>query len=683
MKKCFVSQKSVNDCAVACLTTILKLYGKEISYEEVKKSLKVDKEGSTAYDIIKTARKYNLYATGYKSYELNKDCSFPFIAHTVINELQHFVVVLSINKHQVTIYDPAGGKKMIKKEEFNKIYTGIAITFDDINLSYKFLLKNKKSIINITFFVLFLSIFNILYSYILSYVLQSKLKSIGKFIIILSLLAILKELFNVVKNTYLLKYRVNTDLAITIPTLKKVLFLPLEYYQKSNSGELISKINDLSYVKEMYFAVSEVLFVNLIVIIFSIVCICFISFYVFLLILLVILLVLFLNKIFYNKYAYKNYNLQMDNEILAKNISDSLERVLLINNLGKQKYFANKITSKYKGFINEYKDVSNLYIIKDFIFKIISAFLILLSIFIIYKENETNLLFMVYLESMIVDSMFNICMLEEVYANYKSSYRRLSIFYKSKTNILSPNKIDIKSIFFNNISLKRGDSMFVQGKTGSGKTTFFKKLVNNSINFKINEVSSSYYDIADIKKSILYVDQKSKLFNMSIIDNITLGDNLTVRNNTYKVISNMLYKDGKDESYIINNQQDNISAGEAKLILIAQALNINSDVIIFDETTNELDEDAEKKLFEVILKEYQDKIIILISHRHSNRLLFNNCVSFSSGKILNHERRLDEKVKYKRIKAHKSRGYKWLANSWNNSGSNICSRNIWWNSTPI
>lgn len=676
MKKCFVSQRSVNDCAVACLTTILKLYGKEISYEDVKKSLKVDKEGSTAYDIIKTARKYNLYATGYKGYELNDDSKFPFIAHTVYNEIQHFVVVLSTNKYLVTIYDPAGGKKMINKEEFNKIYTGIAITFDDINLSYKFLFKNKKSVINITFFVLFLSIFNILYSYLLSYVLQSKLKSIGKFIITLSLLAILKELFNVVKNSYLLKYRVNTDLAITIPTLKKVLFLPLEYYQKSNSGELISKINDLSYVKEMYFSVSEVLFVNLIVIIFSLVCICFISFQIFLFILLIILLMLILNKLFYNKYAYKNYNLQMDNEILAKNISDSIERASLISNLGKQKYFSWKITSKYKAFINEYKNASRLYIVKDFASKIISVVLILLSIFIIYNGNETNLLFMIYLESMIVDSMFNICMLEEVYANYKGSYRRLSLFYKSKTNIIESNKIDIKTILFNNISLKRGNGLFVQGKTGSGKTTFFKKLVNNSIDFKINNVSSSYYDMADIKKSILYVDQKSKLFNMSIIDNIMLGDSLNIRPNTYKVISNMLYKDGKDESYIINNQQDNISAGESKLILIAQALNIGSDVIIFDETTNELDEVSEKKLFEVILKEYKDKIIILISHRPSNKSLFNKCMSFSSGRILNYERRLDEKIKSERIKTHKSRRNKRLANSRNNSRSNIRSRNI-------
>ena len=676
MKKCFVSQRSVNDCAVACLTTILKLYGKQVSYEDVKKNLKVDKEGSTAYDIIKTAKKYNLYANGYKNYELNDNSNFPLIVHTIHDEIQHFVVVLSVNKHLVTVYDPASGKKMIKKEEFNKVYTGIAITFEDINLSYKFLFRNKKSIINITFLVLFLSIFNILYSYLLSYVMQSKLKSIGKFMILLLVLAVLKEFFNVVKNNYLLKYRVDSDLAITIPTLKKVLFLPLESYQKSNSGELISKINDLSYVKEMYFAVNEILFVNIIIIFLSLICIYFISFSVFLLVILIISLLIILNKFFYNKYAYKNYNLQVDNEILTKNISDSLDRISLISNLCKQKYFANKITSKYKGFINEYKKVSNLYIIKDFISKIISIILTLLSIFIIYNGNETNILFVIYLESMILDSMFNICILEETYANYKSSYKRLSLFYKSKTNFLSPNKIDIKSMLFNNISLKRGDSLFVEGKTGSGKTTFFKKLVNNYMNFKINGASSTYYDAHDIKRSILYVDQKAKLFNTSIKDNITLGDNLKLRDNTYKIISNILYKGGKDETYIINNQQDNISAGEAKLILIAQALNSDSDVIIFDETTNELDEDAEKKLFEVILKEYQDKIIILISHRHSNKSLFNKYISFSSGKILNYERSLDEKFKYKRIKTHKSRSYKRLANSWNNSRSNLRSRNI-------
>lgn len=658
MDECFVSQRSVNDCGVACLTTILKLYGKKVCYEDVKKSLRIDKEGSTAYDIIKTARKYDLYATGYKKYDINNNSIFPLIAHTIKDDLQHFVVVLNSNKRIVTLYDPAVGKKKIKKEEFNKVYTGIAITFNDINLSFKFFFKNKKIIINITFIVLFLSMFNILYSYLLSYVVQSKLKNIGKFIILLFGFAFLKEIFNFAKNVYLIKYRTNTDRAITIPTLRKILFLPLEYYQKMNSGQLISKINDLSYVKEMYFSISEVLFVNVIVIIFSLFCVFTISFYAFLLVLLIILILIILNKIFYTKYSYKNYNIQVENEILTKNISDSIERVSLISNLCKQSFFANKLTSKYMNFINDYKKLLTLYNVRDFIFKIISAVLILLSIIIVYENNGVNVLFIIYLETMIIDSMSYICMLEETYANYKGSYERLRLFYKTKTSIIKPEKISIKNICFDNILLNVGDRLFVEGKTGSGKTTFFKKMVNNSLNFKINGTSSSYYDKESIAKSILYVDQKSKIFNMKIIDNIVLGENLRVRKNTYKMINYLLLKNGKDENYIVNNQQDNISSGEAKLILIAQALNTNFEVIIFDEVTNELDTETEKKLLEVILNEYKDKIIILISHRNNNKSLFNKQIFFSSGKIICYERREDEKIKYERTKTHKSRRHK-------------------------
>ena len=69
-----------------------------------------------------------------------------------------------------------------------------------------------------------------------------------------------------------------------------------------------------------------------------------------------------------------------------------------------------------------------------------------------------------------------------------------------------------------------------------------------------------------------------------------------------------------------------------ELIIIAQALNNNCDVYIFDETTSQLDQETEKRVLKAIKKDYPDKIIILISHRKTNLNLFNKIIEFNSDK---------------------------------------------------
>ena len=64
------------------------------------------------------------------------------------------------------------------------------------------------------------------------------------------------------------------------------------------------------------------------------------------------------------------------------------------------------------------------------------------------------------------------------------------------------------------------------------------------------------------------------------------------------------------------------------MILIMQALNIDSEVIIFDETTSELDSIIERKILNQIKKDYKDRIFIIISHRKDNIDLFDKKLDF-------------------------------------------------------
>ena len=72
--------------------------------------------------------------------------------------------------------------------------------------------------------------------------------------------------------------------------------------------------------------------------------------------------------------------------------------------------------------------------------------------------------------------------------------------------------------------------------------------------------------------------------------------------NVKKIIDDMILKNNLSYNYVIDNINANISGGQRQLIIIAQSLVNQSNVIIFDETTSQLDEALEKEILCAIKK---------------------------------------------------------------------------------
>ena len=542
-------------------------------------------------------------------------------------------------------------------EDFKKIYAGIIIAFSNKSFSIKKEVVNKKFISLITVIILFLSFLNIVYSLLFTITLFA---SIG----------LIKELINFIKEKTLLKYQIITDRAITIPSLKKIINLPHEFYQKRSVGELISKINDLSYIKQMSFVMVQVLFVNVIIMLVSFMFLFFVNKYVLILNIFVVLVVLLYNKNFFNKHSYKNYDLQIKNEALNTKISDGINSIINVKNLCKEKYLQNKIINSYEDAISSYKELNTLYQKKDLLFNLIIFISSFCSVAYLCfsKSSISNILFVTYIESIIFDCLGQIGNLHLLYADFKSTYVRLKSIYDEKEIDNNLELIDINSISFRNITYKykdklifkginlninKNDFIMINGPSGCGKTTLFKMLTrqdkHNGKNIFINNKSINSYEDGSLRRSITYVDQKIKFFSDTILENITLGNKFNLRPQFKSILEKILKERNIDYTTVIDNTNSNLSGGELMLISIAQALNNAGSVIIFDETTSQMDVKLEYRVLKAIKEDYKDKTIILISHRMSNVNLFDKIHTFSDNK---NNRRKNEKIKRKRIKTN-------------------------------
>ena len=371
------------------------------------------------------------------------------------------------------------------------------------------------------------------------------------------------------------------------------------------------------------------------------------------------------NKTFHNKNFYKTYDLQLKSQGINALISDVITCIYSVKNLSKEHYFTNKITNKYNDFLKNFTSLSKIYYKKDLLFKIINVitYTFVMLILIFDSSNISLTIFSFYMQMIIFDSLNSIFSLQPLYTNYKSTIKRLDSIYKEKSIASNGEKININKIEFKNLnykyndkmilknvsfSFKKGDLIMINGPTGVGKSTLFKLLTKQlkppKNKIYINDDDISIINSLDIRKSIIYVDQKTRLFNDTIKENISFNKDIKVRNSFKQLLDDILNKNFIDYNYLVDNINSNLSGGQMELIIIAQALNNNCDVYIFDETTSQLDQETEKRVLKAIKKDYPDKIIILISHRKTNLNLFNKIIEFNSDKKIT-IRRINEKPK--------------------------------------
>lgn len=650
-EKFFVNQTSVNDCGAACLAMILRIYHIKVSLNEIKNKLEFSKEGISAYQIIRLSKKYGINAVGYKNMEL-KNAKTPFIAHVINNDLQHFVVVLEVNDKMIKIADPSVGIMNVKEEEFNKKYTKVAIIFEENQNLSNILLKNKTTVIKLLFHTFLFTLLNILFTLFFSFlisIIEYKNNSlyIYVFIIIFLSLGFLKDIINYFRSIFTCKLRLLIDELITIPTLKKIIDLPQDYFYVNGSGALISKINDLSYIKEMIFKFVEVILINIILVLISFIILCYFDFMFLIINIIFALLIYLINKNFNKKHLYESYELQIEDENLNNKIINTFNFIIPIKNLLKEEYFKKKVEGSYNKYLNKYKNLLTYYQKKDLFSSLLLTFFLIISLIIVIRKTSfiSEIIFIYNIENLYLDSIYSIFSIQPLYLDFKNVCVRLKEIMNANPIVYDKVDLNIKNISFKNVSFKyenkkilnnisfdinKGDYIMINGKTGSGKSTLFKLLLKdikyNGNNICINKMSIKKIDKLAIKNSIGYIGQNIKLLNGTIKENIFLGDNYDELPIKVSTIDKSFDKDF-NPNYLIDYKDSNISGGQISKIAIARELNANKNILVFDESTTSMDEQTEREIILNIKKYYKDKTVILITHRKSNLDLFNKIIN--------------------------------------------------------
>ncbi|HDX9661176.1 TPA: ABC transporter ATP-binding protein [Bacillus toyonensis] len=243
----------------------------------------------------------------------------------------------------------------------------------------------------------------------------------------------------------------------------------------------------------------------------------------------------------------------------------------------------------------------------------------------------------------------------------------------TQNNIILPTELEFKNVSFGynenqailkdvSFKIKKGSLTALVGPSGSGKSTIFSLIERfyNPINGDIllGNQSYKYINLNNWRENFSYVSQDTSIFPGTVKENILYGVNKTITDNEIIEISKlanahefiMNFPDGYNTQ--VGERGNQLSGGQKQRIAIARALIRNTNFLLLDEATANLDSESEKQIQESINSLINKQTTFVIAHRLSTIIKADQIIVLENGNITgigNHNELMNKNKYYQNV----------------------------------
>ncbi|MFT4736230.1 MAG: ATP-binding cassette subfamily B multidrug efflux pump [Paraglaciecola sp.] len=446
--------------------------------------------------------------------------------------------------------------------------------------------------------------------------------------------------------------------------------LPLSFYRKNNTGDLMNRISeDVSRVR-MYVGPAIMYGINMATLLLMVIPFMFtinpkLTLYSLIPLPLLSISIYYVNNII-NK---RSEEIQQSLSGLSTFVQEAFSGIRVIKAFGRE----NDIAASFSRESDDYKEKSlKLSFVQSLFFPLVMGLIglsVILTVYIgsveVFGGNIStgNIAEFIIYVNMLTWPVTSIGWITSIIQRAAASQKRINEFLETKSDLTSVHnltqplggKITFDHVGFTypdsgiraledlSFEVLPGQSIAIIGTTGSGKSTIANLLCRmydtTDGHLKLDGISVKSFDISHLRSQIGYVPQDVFLFSDTIKNNIAFSDQSMSMEEIEQYAKDAdLYENikrfPKGFDTHIGERGITLSGGQKQRISIARAIARKPKVLILDDALSAVDTKTENTILNAMARIMQGKTTVIISHRVSSAKLADQIIVLDDGRMV-------------------------------------------------
>lgn len=684
-----VRQHDITDCGAAVLSTIAKHYGLSIGIGRLRNIAGTDTDGTSLLGLAEAAEKIGFAAKGVQAtWDSLQRLPLPAIAHVIIEELHHYVVIHKAKNDEIILADPAKGVVTLGRSDFLEKWTGkLLLLMPTSDLSetrpstsplsrfIALLRPNSGMLFKSLLCAILFTILGLGTSFYVRILVDSVFASKNtQMLNLLSaamvMLLLLKTGIGSLRQYLLVRVSQRVDESLILGYYRHIMGLPIKFFDTRKVGEILSRLDDALKIRNAISgtALTIVIDATLVISAFGVM---FYYHWKLTLIALALLPFIVAMLLIMHRPIRKNQREIMDRASnLDAYLVESVSGANTIRAFSAENSSFLRAKSLFAKMINAVFVNGMLVITSQSISTFISAFGAILILW--YGGHEvisghltigqlmffyTLIGFMLqpmqrlgYVSIDIQDALVAADRLGEVLdlelekntegTKIIPKHIKGHIVFEDINFRYGPREMVLKEI---NLDIPAGSTVALVGESGCGKTTLMN-LIAKFYDPVDGRITFDGYDLRDIsldslRRGVGLVAQDSFIFSGTVYENICLGRSNVSFEEIVKAAKAANIHDfimGLPGGYEtkVGEQGATLSGGQRQRLAIARAILMKPEILLLDEATSNLDSESEMVIQRTLTETMRNRTTVIAAHRLSTIANADMIVVMHEGRIV-------------------------------------------------